>query len=267
MLVFDHLVHVIQGTPIEAVKRMKSLGFHVLEGGEHTNWGTWNSLSYFDLAYIEFLAVQNENKAKQADNPLVLQAIDKLMDGEGMLQIAVRTDRIEELAATFVEKGLHITGPIEGKRIRKDGHLIEWKMLFVNQEENGPRFPFFIQWEESDESRRIDLQQVGVITPHDNQVKEIQTVYYAVNNVRETTAKWKDILQVQVNPVEIHKEWNALCQSISLENMKVQFCEPKGEGLVQESLKQCGELPFAIEFKGEHERKNAYQIFGSMYIY
>lgn len=140
MLVFDHLVHVIQGTPIEAVKRMKSLGFHVLEGGEHTNWGTWNSLSYFDLAYIEFLAVQNENKAKQADNPLVLQAIDKLMDGEGMLQIAVRTDRIEELAATFVEKGLHITGPIEGKRIRKDGHLIEWKMLFVNQEENGQDF-------------------------------------------------------------------------------------------------------------------------------
>lgn len=96
---------------------------------------------------------------------------------------------------------------------------------------------------------------MGVITPHDNQVKEIQTVYYAVNNVRETTAKWKDILQVQVNPVEIHKEWNALCQSISLENMKVQFCEPKGEGLVQESLKQCGELPFAIEFKGSMNGK------------
>ncbi len=46
---------------------MQALGFHTVLGGEHTTWGTWNSLSYFDLSYIEFLAVQHEEKAKEAE--------------------------------------------------------------------------------------------------------------------------------------------------------------------------------------------------------
>ena len=65
MLRFDHLVHAVHGTPEEAAKQMQELGFHTVLGGEHTNWGTWNSLSYFDLSYIEFLAVQYEEKRKK----------------------------------------------------------------------------------------------------------------------------------------------------------------------------------------------------------
>ncbi|KEK22534.1 VOC family protein [Bacillus gaemokensis] len=267
MLAFDHLVHAVGCTPEEAEKQMKERGFHTVQGGEHTNWGTWNSLCYFDLSYIEFLAVNHENKAKQANNPLVQETVAKLQDGEGMLQIAIRTDRIEELAVNFVEKGLHIIGPFEGKRMRTDGHLIEWKMLFVEQQKNGPKFPFFIQWEESDESRRADLQEVGVIAPHSNEVKEIETIFYAVKNVRETTKNWEEIMGLQVSSVENHQEWNALCQSISLENVKVQFCEPTGEGVVQEHLIRYGELPFAIELQGRNEQKNKHQILGGIYIY
>ncbi|PGC46472.1 VOC family protein, partial [Bacillus wiedmannii] len=131
-------------TPKEAEKRMGELGFHTVQGGEHTNWGTWNSLCYFDLSYIEFLAVQHEDTARQADNPLVQETVEKLRDREGMLQIALRTDHIEELAVRFMEKGLQVKGPFEGKRMRNDGHLIEWKMLFVEQEDSGPKLPFFI---------------------------------------------------------------------------------------------------------------------------
>ena len=80
--------------------------------------GYWNSLCYFDLSYIEFLAVQHEEKAK-ADNPLVQETVVKLQDGEGMLQIAIRTDAIEELAVKFSKHGLHTIGPFEGKRMRK----------------------------------------------------------------------------------------------------------------------------------------------------
>ena len=47
----------------------------------------------------------------------------KLQDGEGMLQIAIRTDAIEELAVKFNKHGLHTIGPFEGKRMRKDGRL------------------------------------------------------------------------------------------------------------------------------------------------
>ena len=115
---------------------MQAHGFYTAIGGEHITWGTWNSLCYFDLSYIEFLAVQHEEKAKEADNPLVQETVVKLQDGEGMLQIAIRTDAIEDLAVKFSKHGLHTIEIFEGKRMRKDGRLLEWKMLFVKQEEN-----------------------------------------------------------------------------------------------------------------------------------
>ncbi|MFB5253481.1 VOC family protein [Bacillus mycoides] len=265
MLAFDHLVHAVHGTPEEAAKQMQERGFHTALGGQHTNWGTWNSLCYFDLSYIEFLAVQHEEKAKEAENPLVQETVVKLQNGEGMLQIAIRTDEIEELAAKFSKHGLHTIGPIEGKRIRKDGRLLEWKMLFVKQEENGPNIPFFIQWNETDEERRNDLRKTGTIAEHKNKVEEIETIHYAVKNVRETVQKWKEVMGLTVSSVIRNKEWNAECQSVLFGGISVQFCEPIGEGLVQERLKEHGEYPFAVEFKGENKRKR--EVLGSLYIY
>ncbi|MFJ8353427.1 VOC family protein [Bacillus paramycoides] len=265
MLAFDHLVHAVHCTPEEAAKQMQSLGFHTVQGGQHTNWGTWNSLCYFDLSYIEFLAVQHEEKAKEAENPLVQETVVKLQNGEGMLQIAIRTDEIEKLAINLSKHGLQTIGPFEGKRVRKDGRLLEWKMLFVKQEEDGPKLPFFIQWDETDEERRIDLRKTGTITEHKNKVQEIKTIHYAVKNVRETVRKWKEVMGLTVSSIIRDEEWNAECQSVLFGGISVQFCEPVGVGLVQEHFMQYGEYPFAVEFKGE--RKQKHQVLGSMYIY
>ncbi|HDR7951365.1 TPA: VOC family protein [Bacillus toyonensis] len=265
MLRFDHLVHAVPCTPEEAAKQMQERGFHTVLGGEHTNWGTWNSLCYFDLSYIEFLAVQHEEKAKEAENPLVQEAVVKLQNGEGMLQIAIRTDAIEELAVKFSKHGLHTIGPFEGKRMRKDGRLLEWKMLFVKQEESGPRLPFFIQWNETDEERRNDLRNIGTITEHKNKVQHIEVIYYAVKNVRDTVRKWKEVMGLTASSVTKNEKWNAECQSVAFGDIHVQFCEPIGEGLVKEHLIRNGEYPFAVEFKGENKRE--YEVLGSLYIY
>ncbi|MFE4762474.1 VOC family protein [Bacillus mycoides] len=265
MLAFDHLVHAVHCTPGEAAKQMQEHGFHTALGGEHTTWGTWNSLCYFDLSYIEFLAVQHEEKAKEAENPLVQETVVKLKNGEGMLQIAIRTDAIEELANKFNKRGLHTIGPFEGKRMRKDGRLLEWKMLFVKQEENGPKLPFFIQWNETDEERRNDLRKIGTITEHKNKVQEIETIHYTVKNVRETVRKWKEVMELTANSIIQNEEWNAECQSVSFGDVHVQFCEPIGEGLVQDRLKNQGEYPFAVEFKGENKREH--EVLGSLFVY
>ncbi|CAM4238785.1 VOC family protein [Bacillus wiedmannii] len=265
MLRFDHLVRAVHGTPEEAAKQMQKRGFHTALGGEHTTWGTWNSLCYFDLSYIEFLAIQHEEKAKKADNPLVQETVVKLQDGEGMLQIAIRADAIEDLAVKFSKQGLHTIGPFEGKRMRKDGRLLEWKMLFVKQEENGPKLPFFIQWNETDEERRNDLRNIGTITEHKNKVQQIETIHYAVKNVRETVRKWKEVMGLTANQVVKNEEWNAECQSVSFGDVHVQFCEPKGEGLVLERLNHHGEYPFAVECNGENKREH--EVLGSLYIY
>ncbi|MGG0181596.1 VOC family protein [Bacillus tropicus] len=265
MLLFDHLVHAVNCTPEEAAKQMQALGFHTALGGEHTTWGTWNSLCYFDLSYIEFLAVQHEEKAKKADNPLVQETVVKLQDGEGMLQIAIRTNAIEELAVKFSKRGLHTIGPFEGKRMRRDGRLLEWKMLFVKQDKNGPKLPFFIQWNETDEERRNDLRNIGTITEHKNKVQQIETIHYAVKNVRETVRKWKAVMELTASPVMKNEEWNAECQRVSFGDIQVQFCEPIGKGLVQEYIKNYGEYPFAVECKGENKREH--EVLGSLYIY
>ncbi|HDR7793942.1 TPA: VOC family protein [Bacillus luti] len=265
MLAFDHLVHAVHCTPEEAAKQMQGLGFHTVLGGEHTNWGTWNSLCYFDLSYIEFLSVQHEEKAKKAENPLVQETVVKLQNGEGMLQIAIRTNEIEELADRFNKHGLHTIGPFEGKRMRNDGRLLEWKMLFVKQEETGPKLPFFIQWNETDEERRNDLRNIGTITEHKNEVQQIETIHYAVKNVRETVQKWKEVMGLTVSSLTKNEEWNAECQSVVFGDIHVQFCEPIGEGLVQEHLKKQGEYPFAVEFKGKNKRKH--EVLDSLYIY
>lgn len=182
-----------------------------------------------------------------------------------MLQIAIRTDAIEELAVKFSKHGLHTIGPFEGKRMRKDGRLLEWKMLFVKQEENGPKLPFFIQWNETDEERRNDLRNMGTITKHKNKVQKIETIHYAVKNVRETVRKWKEVMELTASTAIQNEEWNAECQSVSFGDIQVQFCEPVGEGLVLEHLNKNGEYLFAVECKGENKREH--EVLGSLYIY
>ncbi|MCM3736827.1 VOC family protein [Bacillus cytotoxicus] len=267
MLQFDHLVHVVRCSPADVINQMKIHGFHVVQGGEHTNWGTHNSLCYFDLAYIEFLAVQNQEIANQSENPLIQQVVQKLQGGEGMLQIALRTEHMEELAERLIEQGFHISGPLEGKRMRDDGTLLIWKMLFIEQEEEGPRFPFFIEWSEPDEKRRDDLQRKGVISPHNNQIIEMKTVFYAVANVNETSKRWKDLLQLEMSPPKINKEWNVITQSFSLGEIAIQFCEPLGNGIGQNQLTNNGEGPFAVEFEGENEKMSVCHIWNGMYIF
>ncbi|MEH6889462.1 VOC family protein [Bacillus sp. JJ864] len=267
MFQFDHLVHVVYCSPAEAINQMKIHGFHVVQGGEHTNWGTHNSLCYFDLAYIEFLAVQYQEAANQTENPLIRQVVHKLKTGEGLLQIALRTEHMEEFAEKLIEKGFHINGPLEGKRMRDDGTLLRWKMLFIEQEEEGPRFPFFIEWSESDAKRRDDLQKKGVISSHDNHVMGMKTVFYAVNNVNETSKRWKELLQIEMSPPKVNKEWNAVVQGFSLGKITIQFCEPIGNGIVQDQLNNYGELPFAVEFQGDKEHKSVYHIWNGMYIF
>ncbi len=62
-------------------------------------------------------------------------------------------------------------------------------MLFVKQEENGPKLPFFIQWNETDEERRNDLRNIGTITVHKNKVQQIDTVHYAVKKCSRNSAE------------------------------------------------------------------------------
>jgi hypothetical protein len=265
-LSLDHLVHFIDREPQTAEEQMRRLGLHAVAGGRHETWGTYNSLCYFDLTYIEFLAIENRSVAeRETENGLIKQIVAELPGGEGVGQIALRTDRIGQLAEDLQEKGLQTTGPLPGSRIRADGSVINWQMLFAESERSGPPLPFFIQWAESDEERRRDLTNRRIIAPHPVGEIRIRHVAYAVRELAESAARWQEWFGFAADEPFVDTELNAACQTLRCGGGNILFCSPLGSGPVADVLAARGEKPFLVRFSGSGAKRNQHQIFGSVY--
>lgn len=144
---FDHLVWFFKN-PEKAISPLKQRGLHAVKGGRHESWGTYNTLTYFGLSYIEFLGIENLSIAeKHGENRLVTQIVEQLAKErrEGPAKVALRTNQIEELAKKFKAEGLTVYGPLTGERVRADGQVIRWSLLFPEYAENKVSLPFFIE--------------------------------------------------------------------------------------------------------------------------
>jgi hypothetical protein len=264
-LSFDHLVHFLRRNPAEAVAAMGQAGFHAVPGGRHPLWGTWNSLCYFGLSYVEFLAVEQEETARQSDNPLVRQLVaDIASAGEGMGQIALRTTRMDEWAAHLPAKGIRVTGPVAGSRTRGDGSVIRWRMLFIQAEGGGFQPPFLIEWGEPDAERMEDLAKRGIWAAHPNGADSFLEVVYAVHHLEEAVDRWHQWLAAEAGAVTYEKQLDAWCQRIALPGGDVLLCQPKGDGWTAHALRERGERPFFARFGGGRGEQ-VWSCFGGSY--
>jgi hypothetical protein len=264
-IAFDHLVHFVKDDPVHAVELVKQHGFHAVAGGRHEAWGTYNGLCYFDLSYIEFLAVENPIVARQAtDNDLIRQALRELAVAEGLGRVAIRTDDIRQLAEYMRKQGLAVTGPLPGSRTRADGSVIKWSLLFPEYDAGKLPLPFFIEWEQPDEQRRLDLQNRQVIAPHPAGELRLSYVAFAVSELEQTVNAWKNCLGLVTGEVFTDSELNARCQEILLPGGNLRFCSPLGSGLVADVLQTRGECPFLVSISGAKRRADL-QILGSIY--
>jgi hypothetical protein len=265
-LALDHLVHFIDRDPQAAVEQMKRIGLHAVPGGRHENWGTFNSLCYFDLTYIEFLAIENRSVAeRERQNGLIRQIVEDLPRGEGLGQIALRTDSIGQLAEEMQAKGLRVTGPLPGSRTRADGSVINWQMLFVESERNGPRLPFFIQWAERDEDRRADLTSRRIIAPHPVGEVRIRHVAYAVRELDKWAALWQEWFGLAAGEPYVDFGLNAVCRELHCHGGNILFCSPRGAGMAADALRNHGEKPFLVSFSGTGVKNGQHHVFGSVY--
>ena len=64
-LQFDHFVH-LTPDPTEAAKDFQKIGLHAVQGGKHEKLGTYNTLSYFDLSYVDLIGIFDEALVKEA---------------------------------------------------------------------------------------------------------------------------------------------------------------------------------------------------------
>lgn len=193
----DHIVHSVTKKPIEVAEDWTDKGIHAVVGGQHTQWGTYNALLYTKTSYIEWLAAEYEEIAKNANHPLInLMLHDLKASGAGFNTICIRTTTIDDLSKQLEEQGIKTSGVLHAERKTTSGLVRKWKMLFVIEEiSDALPLPFFIEWEESDEDRFRLLQEDGTIEKSNLELS-ITTCEFHVRNPREVMNKWKSYFQL-----------------------------------------------------------------------
>ncbi len=194
ILQWDHTVHYVNDLE-QAITVFKNNGLTAFPGGSHKLWGTHNALSYFGLNYIEFLAVEDRELAESSDtaNLVVKDAVNLLPEVEAFSRVAIRTDDIEETAASLIRQGLELSPILEGKRLNTQGQWIEWRMLTIGGNYLGLIYPFVIQWKGSDDERLEELKAAGIITPHPAGAITVQQAIFSVSDPAATAAHWGQV--------------------------------------------------------------------------
>lgn len=151
MLAIDHLVYAAVDAASASLKYSATTGLTVYSGGKHEEWGTYNYLSFLgNHCYIEWLSIFDQEKAGKSDNPLIRYAADQLgKEEEGLIQIAFRTEKMDEFIDFYHQENIPFEGPFKGSRQRPDGSILAWQMLFPLQPDGVLPLPFLIQWENS----------------------------------------------------------------------------------------------------------------------
>lgn len=190
----DHVVYFTEKAPEEVVTEQKRIGKTAVVGGRHEQWGTWNALMYMRNAYIEWLSVEKREVAENAHHPLIDLLFYDLENGEGWGTVCLSVDHIEEFEEQVKQKGFQTSGVIDAQRRTAEGKLRKWKMLFIEQQvSDGLPYPFFIEWEEAEETRLALLREEGSLTPANEEVSITHCVFHA-NAPREAAKEWADLL-------------------------------------------------------------------------
>lgn len=165
--------------------------------------GTYNALSYFGLTYLEFLGIENLELAKATEHNLVVKdAVELLPEHEVLSRVVIRTDDIEEVAASLEAAGLSLSPIIDGKRLDNEGRLIEWRMMTIAGDFGGLVYPFIIQWSGTDTERVERLTSSGVIKPHPAGEVEIVRAVFHVSDPEAAANHWGTIFGLPVTKSE-----------------------------------------------------------------
>lgn len=200
----DHIVHFVRKNPQEAAAFWREKGFHAAVGGQHIHWGTHNALLYVKDCYVEWLSVEKKEVALAAEHPLTRQL---LYDQVGFGTVCLRTSNIHGVSADLKSRGIHTSGVLDAERRTEAGQLIQWKMLFIEEEVSaGLPSPFFIEWQETDQARYKKLKENGTIQESNTEMA-IERCVFGVWNPEQAADAWRKILG----------------GSLELENCRIEF--------------------------------------------
>lgn len=255
-LYFDHLVHQVE-SPENIKVFFNKRNVHTVNGGQHTMWGTYNTLSYFGLSYIEQIAIYDRDLFEQAAQyPYSLHYTFKRdQERQGFSRIALRTQKIEEEGQRLRALGYDVYGPDACSRTRPDGTIVKWKLLHFGKPDLLIDFPFLIEWAEEDEERLSQLVTSGAIDT--KQAITMESIQLYVKDLQRTVRLWQEVLQLP-EPVQ-HEQFI----SLQLPNMRLDFYEE--EVAVAMTLGHIKEGPFGVTLKDPHRTKETLVCPGAFY--
>ncbi|HET7730075.1 MAG TPA: VOC family protein [Usitatibacter sp.] len=116
----DHVVIAVADLE-RTIADYRSLGFTVEPGGRHPGRTSHNALVVFeDGAYLELIAWT-------APNPAERWNVELAKHGEGLMDFALIPEDVPRAIEEAKSRGLALSGPIEGGRVRPDGRKLEWR--------------------------------------------------------------------------------------------------------------------------------------------
>jgi len=231
---FDHAVILVPDLAA-ASATYERLGFAVSPGGRHEGLGTHNALIRFGVDYLELLAVHDRDLALSTDRGQAL--LDLISAGNGGLaSFALATERIERDAERFAETRLAATGPFAMKRMRPDGKLLSWRLLVPEGSSWRVPWPFFIQWDQSDETR-LSWERSG---GHSNGASRVIGVSVAVRDLDAAADLYARQLGIEVSGVENVPEIGARRRVARVGGCDIALCAPAGDGIIAARLRDAG---------------------------
>jgi len=136
-LVFDHVVYAVADLDEAGVRFSDEFGLGSVEGGRHPGFGTANRIVPLGTAYIELIAVIDQEEALATDFGVLID--QQAGAGGGWVGYALRADRLED----HLGEGEPI---VDMSRKRPDGTLMEWRLSRLAEMVSEKRWPFLIEW-------------------------------------------------------------------------------------------------------------------------
>lgn len=241
----DHVLIAAQNLEQMSRTFRETLGLNVVRGGEHANYGTYNELCYFDLSYLELIAVRDRAVAESA--PLRGALLRFLEQREGLFAYVVASDDIEAVVARAQAAGVPIEAPARGERRRPDGSLVAWRSAGMGLAFEQRVIPFIVQHEGDDGVRLADLRARGFIAEQRTPVVGLDHLDIAVRDLDTVLALYAQLLDwqpAQTATLDLTEERVARLQ---LGNAYVDLYQPLGDnGPAAAALERQGEGLFRL---------------------
>jgi catechol 2,3-dioxygenase-like lactoylglutathione lyase family enzyme len=243
----DHVVILVKDLSA-AIEEYSGLGFTVLLGGEHQGGLSHNALIPFvDGTYLELIAFKSPGAggAQQAhtDSGMLSGLWGRFQHrralGQGLVDFAFSSASVADDIQRCSLRGLDLTGPTAGGRVRPDGRELSWLTALP------PSFdlPFLIQ----DQTPRGLRVPSGTAADHLNGAKGIIKITIAVNDLSTSRQRYDALTGAASIAGSFQKASETSNADYHIENAIVTLLAGNTTAEIRQCLGSDSDRPYCVE--------------------